>query len=263
MADNRGYRYGDGLFETMKVLDGKILLEKYHFERLFSGAKLMKFRLPSSITAKKLRQNILALCKKNHCMELARVRLSLSRGQGGLYDKKTDAQYIIECTPADSSVNRLNENGLTIDIFPDAQKSCDSFSNLKSANYLPYIMAAEYAKENKVDDCLIYNVMGRIADSTIANIFLVKNNLIITPSLEEGCVNGVVRRYLLEKIRAAPGPFELREGVVTKNDMDTFQEIFLTNSMYGIRSVKQYRDKIYSNKNTMEIYRQYIAPLYS
>jgi branched-chain amino acid aminotransferase len=262
LADNRGYRYGDGLFETMKMIRGKIILENYHFERLFSGLALLKFRIPSLFTAAKLRKEIASLCKKNNCLELARVRLSVSRGNGGLYDEIKNLQYIIECWPVNEPVNLLNKNGLDIDIYPDALKSCDIFCNLKSANYLPYVMAAQYAKENKLNDCLVSNVKSRLADSTIANIFLVKNRLIITPALSEGCVNGVMRRYLLEKIGASPN-FDAREGVVTKNDLETFDEIFLTNAMYGIRWVKQFRNKTFVNTQTMNIYKEFIAPLYS
>jgi branched-chain amino acid aminotransferase len=260
MADNRGYRYGDGLFETMKLLRGKIILEKYHFERLFSGLALLKFRVPSSFTAKKLLRDISALAKKNKCDELARVRLSVFRGNGGLYDENKSLQYLIECWPADKTVNQINEKGFVTDIFPGAQKSCDAFSNLKSANYLPYVMAAQYAKENKLDDCLVSNVKGYIADATIANIFLVKNKLIITPALSEGCIGGVMRRYLIEKLRATR--FEIREGIVTKNDLETFDEFFLTNALCGIRWVKLFRDKDYSNIQTLKIYRELIEPLY-
>jgi branched-chain amino acid aminotransferase len=269
MADNRGYRYGDGLFETMKVIKGKIILDLYHFERLFAGLKLMKFQIPSLFTVDKLRQDILRLCKKNKCTELARVRLSAFRGNGGLYEDNKSllteprGQYLIECWPVNGSVNQINENGLVIDIFPDAKKSCDIFSNLKSANYLPYVMAAQFARENKLNDCLISNVKGQIADATIANIFLVKNNLIITPSLSEGCVNGVMRRYLIEQLASGSGGFELREGVVKKNDIETFDEIFLTNAMYGVRWVKQFRDKTYGNTQTLNIYREFIEPLYT
>jgi branched-chain amino acid aminotransferase len=269
MADNRGYRYGDGLFETMKIIRGKIILESYHFERLFAGLKLIKFQIPSLFTANKLKQDILKLCKKNKCTDLARVRLSVFRGNGSLYNENKRlltepcGQYLIECWPADESVNQINKKGLVIDIFPDAKKSCDIFSNLKSANYLPYVMAAQFAEENKLNDCLVSNVNGRIADATIANIFLVKNNLIITPASGEGCVNGVMRRYLIEQLRSSSGAFELREGVVTKNDIETFNEIFLTNAMYGIRWVKQFRDKTYVNTQTLKIYREFIKPLYT
>jgi branched-chain amino acid aminotransferase len=261
MADNRGYRYGDGLFETMKMINGKIILEQYHFERLFSGIKLMKFRVPSLFNTGKLRKELLNTCKKNKCVDLARIRLSVFRGNGGLHDENKNLQYLIECWSLDKSVNEINKNGLVIDIFTDLQKTCDVFSNLKSANFLPYVMASQYAKENKLNDCLVNNVKGHIADATIANIFLVKNNLIITPALGEGSVNGVMRRYLIEKVQTTN--FELREGVVTKNDLETFDEVFLTNAMYGIRWVKGFREKTYANTQTLKIYKDFIAPLYS
>ena len=261
MADNRGYRYGDGLFETMKMINGKIVLEKYHFERLFNGIKLLKLRAPLLFKASALRREILKTCKKNKCDQLGRIRLSVFRGNGGLYDESKNLQWLIECWPADISVNRINKNGLVIDIFPGMQKLCDVFSNIKSASFLPYAMAAQYAKEKKLADCLIHNVKGHIADATIANVFLVKNKLLITPALTEGCVNGVMRRYLIEKLRASN--FDVREGVVTKNDLETFDEVFLTNAMYGLRWVRQFRDKKYDNTQTLRIYNEFITPLYS
>jgi len=200
MASNRGYRYGDGLFETMKVMNGRILLAGYHFERLFASLFLLKYEIPGLITKEKLEQDILHLCKKNGCEKLARVRLSVFRGNGGLYDDDKMLQYLVECWPLHDSANRLNENGLVIDVYPDAPKNCDKFSNLKSANFLPYIMAAHYAKENKLNDCLVLNTAGSIADSTIANVFIIKNNVVITPGLESGCINGVMRRHLLARM---------------------------------------------------------------
>jgi branched-chain amino acid aminotransferase len=260
MADNRAFRYGDGLFETMKMINGKIILGSYHFERLFNGIKLMKFRVPSLFKATALRTAIHNTCGKNKCEALARIRLSVFRGNGGLYDETKNLQYIIESWPADKTVNQMNKNGLVIDIFPDLQKTCDVFANLKSANFLPYVMAAKYAKAHQLNDCLVNNVKGQIADATIANVFLVKKNFIITPALTEGCVNGVMRRYLIEKIRASN--FDIREGVVTKNDLETFDEVFLTNAMYGIKWVKQFRDRKYNNAQTLKIYEDFIAPLY-
>lgn len=260
MADNRGYRYGDGLFETMKLIHGTVILGEYHFERLFSGLELLRFKIPSSFTQKRLLKDILALCKKNKCDELARVRLSVSRGEGGLYDGNLKLQYLIECRLADEEVNRINKKGLNIDIFPGLQKNCDVFSNIKSANFLPYIMAAEFAKSKKLDDSLIYNVKGHIADATIANIFLIKNNLVITPALAEGCISGVMRKWLVRRL--AESKFDIREGVVTKNDLETFDEVFLTNAMTGIRWVKRFRDKTYSNTQTLKIFREIVEPLY-
>lgn len=262
LADNKSYRYGDGLFETMKVIHEKICLEKYHFERFFSSLQLLQMELPELLTAEKLRQQVLQLCKKNNCSGLARVRLSAFRGNGGIFEGSDEMQYLIECWPLNESVDRLNENGLIIDIYPDARKSCDSFSNIKSANFLPYVMAARYAKQNKWNDCLVLNVNDRIADSTIANVFLVKGEKIITPRLSEGCINGVMRRYLLEKIREADFEMRIEEGLLTVDDLLSADEVFLTNAIQGLKWVAGFRDKKYSSIATTKIYSRFIQTIF-
>jgi len=260
LATNRGFRYGDGLFETMKTWKDKILLEQYHFQRLFDGLSLLKFELPVLMNAEKLTKDIQHLCKKNKCEKLGRVRLTVFRGNAGLYDDGITAQYIIESWPVNESVNKLNENGLVIDVYPDARKSCDQFANLKSANFLPYVMAALYAKENRLNDCLVLNTQERISDATIANIFLIKDGVISTPSISEGCVNGVMRKYLLEKMRDAG--YRINEALVLLTDIENADEVFLTNAINGIRWVSQFRSKMFSNKMTTEIYDQFIKTLF-
>ncbi len=260
LTENRGFRYGDGLFETMKVWNGKILLEQHHFERLFSGLALLKFEIPKFLNEEKLIERILLLCRKNECEKLSRVRLTVFRGNGGLYDEERPLQYIIECWPVIESVNKLNENGMVIDIYPEARKSCDPFSNLKSANFLPYVMAAIYAKENKLNDSLILNTKESISDTTIANIFLIKDETITTPALSEGCVNGVMRKYLMEKMRDAG--YKIEEASVLVNHLENTDEIFLTNAMNGIRWVSQFRHKMYSNIKTKEIYDRFIKTIF-
>lgn len=259
MATNRGYRYGDGLFETMKMVEGNIALINFHFERLFAGLLMLKFEIPGLFTAEKLQKEIMQLCRKNECENLARIRLSIFRGNGGLYDDDKLLQYIIECWPLNQSVTQLNENGLVIDIYPAARKSCDQFSNLKSANSLPYSMAAQFAKENKLNDCLILNTVGNIVDSTVANIFIIKEGMLITPELDEGCINGVMRRYLLEKFRTSDIIF--KESKLDINDLKTADEVFLTNAINGIRWVKQFKNIIYTNNHTARIYNQFVQTI--
>jgi len=261
LVSNRGYRYGDGLFETIKVINGKIILESLHIERLFNSLQVLKFKIPRLFTVEKIRNEILALANKNRCSQLARVRLSVFRGHGGLYenDKEKEPQYVIECWPLNESVNGLNENGFVIDIYPIARKSADIFSNLKTANFLPYAMAAIYAKENKLNECLVLNTAGNIADATIANIFIVKDGTILTPALSEGCVNGVMRKYLVKELNKANQ--DVKESILTENDIKNADEIFLTNAINGIRWVKQFRDKVYSNTRILEIYDHFIKGL--
>ena len=259
LASNRGYRYGDALFETMKVASKNILLEAYHFERLFAGLQLLQFEMPKLLTREKLCKEVLLLAEKNNCGNLARIRLSVFRGNGGVYDEERTPQYLIECWPLNESLNRLNENGLVIDVFPAARKSCDSFSHLKSANYLPYTMAAIYAKANKLNDCLVLNTDGNIADATIANVFLIKEGVIITPGPDQGCVNGVMRRHLLEKMKDAG--YSIQENPVSVSTLEEADEVFLTNAISGIRWVKQFRDNVYSNNLTVEIYNRFIKTI--
>ncbi|MEO5562875.1 MAG: aminotransferase class IV, partial [Chitinophagaceae bacterium] len=134
-SDNRGYRYGDGIFETMKMVNHQIPLFSYHFDRLSDGLQLLKYEVPPEITSQKLIDEIKLLSERNSVSNLCRVRLSAYR------DINNGTKYIIECFPETSLVNELNENGFVIGLYPGARKSCDTFSNLKSANYLPYVMA--------------------------------------------------------------------------------------------------------------------------
>lgn len=261
LAANRGYRYGDGLFETMKLLRAEILLADYHFERLFAGLQLLQYEIPKLLNREKLETEIQHLCRKNKCEQLARVRLSVFRGNGGLYDEDKTTQYLIECWPLNESMNRLNENGLIIGIYPDAEKSADKFSNLKSANFLPYSMAALYAKENKLNDCLVLNTTGHIADSTIANLFIITNGKLSTPGLPEGCVAGVMRRHLLTVLQEAGE--EVQETAISSHDLKNADEVFLTNAINGIRWVRQSGDTIYTNAKTVEIYNRFVKTIFT
>lgn len=261
MASNRSYRYGDGLFETMRIQHGKIVLANYHFERLFASLSILKYDIPSLFTPAKLEKEILQLCQRNQCEKLARLRLSVFRGNGGINDDDKNLQYLIECWPLNASINLLNENGLIIDVYTDAKKSTDQFSNIKSANFLPYSMAALYAKENKLNDCLVLNTAGKIADSTIANLFIIKENVIKTPSLDQGCVNGVMRRYLLESLSTAD--YVISETSISIQDVTTADEVFLTNAISGIRWVKQFENVNYGNAKTIDIYSRFVKTIHA
>ena len=258
--DNRAFRYGDGLFETMKMLDSKIILKHLHFERLFSSLGILKYQLPSFFNEEKLEKEIIQLCRKNECEKLARIRFTVFRGHGGLYDENKALNYLIEGWPLNESVNSLNENGLIIDLYPDARKSCDPFSNIKSANFLPYMMAALHAREYKLNDCLVLNTKGNIADATIANVFMVREKIILTPALTEGCINGVMRRWLLQKFKE--NGYAFREAIITEEDLLMADEIFLTNAINGIRWVSRFRNSVYTNELTRKIYNDFVKTIF-
>ncbi|MEP6596526.1 MAG: aminotransferase class IV [Ginsengibacter sp.] len=259
-AGNRGLRYGDGLFETMKHMSGKIINQDFHFERLFSGLALLQFGIPKTFTKDFILKKIDELCAKNSHDNVARIRLMVFRGNGGIFDPQDSfPNYIIESWKL-AKENELNENGLIVDIFPYAKKSCDSFSNVKSNNYLPYVMAGLYAKQNNFNDCILLNSFERICDSAVANIFIVKGKNIYTPPLSEGCVSGVMRRWMLEKFNLES--FSVIEKILTVDDLSDADEFFLTNSIYNIRWVKSFGDKThYGNSAIKKIYNHIIQTI--
>ncbi|PVD53229.1 hypothetical protein DC498_04955 [Terrimonas sp.] len=250
--DNRSFRYGDGLFETMRVISNSIILKKFHFERLLKGMELLKFDIPDFFTSAHLESDIISLCKKNR-MEDAVIRLVVFRSDGGLYDlEDMRPNYIIQSI-ALQKLPHLKEQpgGITVDIYEEATKPCNVFSEIKSNNFLPYLMAAVHAKQNKLGDCIVLNQYGRIADATIANVFIIKNDEVHTPPLSEGCVAGVVRRFLLQKLPLHG--FNVQEKPLTVDDLLNADEVFLTNAVRGVRFVKKFRDKTYTSKLTKSI----------
>ena len=259
--NNRSFRYGDGCFETMKMIDSKILLQDYHFERLFASLALLQFDGPNYLTADYLQQQILEVAKKNYHNKLARIRLTINRGDGGLYDPQNHfPNYIIQTWDLNPANNILNENGLVIDVFTKAKKVCDDYSHVKSNNYLSYAMAALWAKKQHVNDAILLNPYDRIADATIANVFIITNDIIKTPSLAEGCVSGVMRRYLLTKMRAEN--MLIDETKIELEELLQANEIFLTNGIYGIRWVRQLRENNYTNTASALLHKQFIKPLF-
>ncbi|MCX6336864.1 MAG: aminotransferase class IV [Bacteroidetes bacterium] len=245
--NNRSFRYGDGFFETMKWMNGRVLLADYHFERLFASLNRLQFQVPNYFTKAYLENQINELVKKNGHTKLARVRITIYRGEGGLYEVENHfPHHLIQTYDLNPSNNQLNENGLVVDLYRDAIKVCDSFSHIKSNNYLNYAMAAIWAKKQHLNDAFLFNPYNRLADATIANVFLIKDGLIKTPAITEGPVQGVMRRYLLQALRAADMPVE--ETAIELSDIEQASEIFLTNAIYGIRWVKQFGKHSYTQQ---------------
>jgi aminodeoxychorismate lyase len=258
--NNRSFRYGDGFFETMKMVNGKIILTDYHFERLFASLALLQFDKPGYFTAAYLRSQAEEIAKKNQHTKLARIRLMIFRGDGGLYDPENHfPNHLIQTWELDTSNNILNKNGLVVDIFKDARKACDNYSHVKSNNYLSYAMAALWAKKNQLNDALLLNSYNRIADATIANIFIVKDGIIKTPALTEGCVSGVMRRHLLTCMRKENMP--VQETEIEAEELLQASEVFLSNGVYGIRWVKSCGTSNYTKQLSELLHQKFVTSL--
>lgn len=260
-ANNRSFRYGDGFFETMKMINGKIVLKDYHFERLFSSLELLQFEKPQYLIPQYFEEQITELVAKNNHSKLARIRLMIFRGDGELYGGQNKfPNHIIQTWERKETYNQLNRDGFVIDIFKDSRKGCDKYSHIKSNNYLSYVMAALWAQTNNLNDAILLNAYDAIADATIANIFILKDGVVKTPSLTEGCVSGVMRKHLLKCMREEGIPVE--EKSINVEEVLQAQEVFLTNAAYGIRWVKQCGKSEYGNAFAKMLYNKFVTPLF-
>ncbi len=257
-ANSRGLRFGDGLFETIKSINGQLEFVDEHFARLWKGMHVLQFTIPKQFTPDYLEQEIQTLLKKNNHDKMGRVRLTVFRGDGGLYDAVDHKpNYLIQSWALPDETGSWNSNGLVVGIYIDVKKSCDILSNLKHNNFLPYAMGALFAKKEKWNDAVLLNTEGRLCDTSIANIFLIKNEVIYTPALSEGCIAGVMRRNLIEKLIAAG--YKLVEGKLSVEELLDADEVFLTNSIYNMRWVQSIEDKKYSNMQTQKIYAAFFS----
>lgn len=250
--DNRGLRFGDGLFETIKFKNNELILADDHFARLWQGLKLLQYTIPKLFTPDLLEEKITELIRKNNHAN-ARIRLTVIRGNGGLYDlHNNQPQYIIQSWELPESNGSLNQNGLELCIYKKAFKMADGFSAIKHNNFLPYFMGAIYAKDEKCNDAIILNQHGNIADTTIANIFYIKNGNIFTTPLSDGCIAGTMRQFIISSLKSA-GMF-VEEKSTSVEQLLEADEVFLSNAIYNIRWVGSIGNKKFGNKKIPEIY---------
>jgi branched-chain amino acid aminotransferase len=259
--ESRAFRYGDGIFETMRIHQGSIPLADYHFDRCFRGLAQLGFQKPVHLSADSLSDEIRALCRRNGHPDAARVRLTFFRGDGGLYDSVSPfPNYTIQTWELPKHYRQLNENGLVLSLFTDEWKTNGLLANLKTNSALLYVMAARYARQTQSNEALVLNQFGRIADASIANLFWVRDGILHTIPLAEGPVDGVMRKAILQ-LSAEEG----REIVQIPADNQAIMEadeIFLTNALYGIRWVREFGGKVFPAVQSKLLYDRYIRKLF-
>jgi branched-chain amino acid aminotransferase len=252
-ASNRAFRFGDSLFETIRVNKGHLAFFELHLARLFQGMKALGLEVPTGFNHPFLEETILRLADTNGVNDYGRVRLTVFRKDSGFNDAVSiQPDWIIECSALPGYYQQLNEDGYTIDIDVSNTKGRGPLSNIKSGNYLVYILAAQRARELQVNECLVLNSDGRIADSSIFNLFLIRNRILYTPSLQESPVAGVMRSHLIRHFQQAGNP--VQESPISIADLQEADEVFLTNALFGIRWVKSFRSFQYGNQMTSQIY---------
>lgn len=245
-SSNRAFRFGDAIFETIRLINQKPQLLKSHYNRLLKGMGLLKMNIPDYMSEDFLRNTIIELAKKNNITADSRVRFTVYRADGGYYSPETnDINFLAEIFELDTNGYTLNFKGITIDLYGEIKKTPSFISSIKSSNSLLYVMAGIYKNEKALDDCIIMNNKMNIIESIDSNIFAVKNGVLYTPTIAEGCVEGVMRKRIIEL--AQENRIAVYEIPIMQNVLLASDELFLTNAINGVKWIVAYKQKRYFN----------------
>ncbi len=247
---NRAFRYGDSLFESIRFTNGRIMFLADHVKRIKLGMTTLRMNVPAEFTAANIEQLILHLLEQNDIKKEARIRLTVFRNEGGFYTPETnDISFLIETETIESSGYTLNQKGLWVDVYAEIKKPITKISNIKTGSALLYVMAGITKTSLKLDDCLLVNDNGNIIESINSNIFVVKNGTLYTSPVTDGCIDGVMRKQVLDI--AAQHKILTFEQSLTVHTLTNGDEVFLTNSIKGIQWVGQFKNKFYTNQKSV------------
>ena len=241
---NRGYAYGDALFETIKVVHGNILFWEDHYFRLMASMRILRMEIPMDFTMEFLENEILKTIDANQLLKCtARVRLNVHRVEGGKYTPSSNAiSYNILTEKLTSDFYVLNTDAYTVELFKDFYVASGLLSTLKTNNKITNILGSIFAKENNYDNCLLLNSHKTVVEALNGNLFLVKDSVIKTPPLTEGCLKGIMRKQIMELIEKLEG-YVLEETPISPFELQKADELFITNCIMGIQPITKYRKK--------------------
>lgn len=247
---NRAFRYGDSLFESIRYTNGKIMFLADHVKRIKLSMTILRMNVPVEFTTLNIEQLIVHLLEQNNIKKEARIRLTVFRNEGGLYTPDTnDISFLIETEALETSGYIVNQKGLWVDVYAEIKKPINKISNLKTGSALLYVMAGITKTSLKLDDCLLVNDNGNIIESVSSNIFVVKNGTIYTSPITDGCIDGVMRKQILDL--AAQNKILAFEQPLTVHTLTNGDEVFLTNAIKGVQWVGQFKNKFYTNQKAV------------
>lgn len=241
--DNRGFKYGDAIFETILLEKGKLIFWEDHYFRLMASMRMLRMHIPMSFTLEFLEQEILKTMSIDNS-KTYRVRLTVSRKDGGLYLPVTnEVDYLIEI----KENNYQTKSTYKIDVFKDFYNYSGLLSTIKTNNRMLNTLASVYSNENELDNCILLNERKGVVEAINGNIFIIKGNTVKTPALSEGCIKGIVRKKVIEILENHPD-FILEETTISPFEVQKADEVFITNAIIGIQPVTNYKKKSFTTE---------------
>ena len=261
LHENRAFLYGDSIFETLKVLDNKILFLEDHYFRLMASLRIVRMEIPMNFTMEYMEDQVLQLTATMPASASYRVRISFFRKQGGRYlPINNDSEFIITAEVLNEPVYSLNTNPYEVELFRDYYVSKQLLSTLKSTNKMVQITGSIFAHENGYNNCLIINDDKNVTEALQGNLFMLTVNKLVTPPLSDGCLNGIMRKQVLELAKKIDG-LEVTEASISPFDLQKADELFITNVMVGIQPITRYRKKDFVNITAAELIKRLNAKI--
>jgi branched-chain amino acid aminotransferase len=247
-VDNRGFAYGDAVFETIKV-NSKPLFWEAHYFRLMASMRILRMEIPMHFTPEFLESQIMDLVDpQSDKAKSYRIKLTVFRATGGYYTPTSNSvKFIITLSPLDSDIYNSHTDSCEIELFKDYFIAPNLLSTLKTNNKAINVVGSIFAKENNYDNCLLLNTNKNIIEALNGNVFLVKDNVIKTPPLADGCLKGIIRDQLIDMISKSDN-YDLIETSISPFELQKADEIFITNVIQGIKPVTKFRKKTYTTE---------------
>lgn len=249
LTQNRGFLYGDAVFETVKIINNKILFLEDHYFRLMSSMRVVRMEIPMNFTMEYFEEQILSLVKNNNALaDSARARITVYRNDGGYYlPQNNTISFLIHAIALEKTVYSIEQKEYEVDLYKDFYVTKQLLSSIKTTNKIINITGSIYANENGLDNCILLNDSKNVVEALQGNIFMLLGNKLITPPVSEGCLNGVMRKQVLGLAKKI-GHIEVVEEVISPFDLQKADELFITNVIKGIQPITKYRKKEFTTK---------------
>lgn len=261
LVNNRAFLYGDGVFETLKIIDNKILFLEDHYFRLMASMRVVRMEIPMNFTMEYFEEQVLSLSKTNGFGASARARITVFRNDGGYYlPKQRSVSFLINCVALENTVYSNEKMPYEVDLFKDFYVTKQLLSSIKTTNKIINITGSIFAEENGLDNCLILNDDKNVIEALNGNLFMVFEGKLTTPPLSEGCLNGVMRKQIIALALKMEG-LEVVEEPISPFDLQKADELFITNVIKGIQSITKYRKKEFGNAVANELVKRLNAQI--
>ena len=240
---NRSFLYGDGVFETLKIANNKILFWEDHYFRLMASLRIVRMDIPMSFTMEYIEEQILVLVRAMNIHESARVRFTAYRNSEGFYlPNNNSISFVIQASKLDNLKYNYSPIQFEVDLYKDFIVPKQLLSTLKTTNKITNVTASIFAKENQLDSTLLLNENKNVIEAANGNLFMLTENKLITPPISEGCLNGVMRKQIIAIAKQIDSVTVL-ESPISPFDLQKADELFITNCIIGIQPITKYRKK--------------------